>query len=221
MTAIAKKLKKIQSSLPNNVEMVVVTKTRSPKEIDQAISAGAKKIGENRVQEAEEKFSTIKQIKHVERRLIGQLQSNKAKKAVKIFDTIDSVGTEKLAKKISEAAKKIQKIQRVLIQVNSSGEEAKSGFSLLDKEKIIKCAQNKNIKIEGLMTMGPNTRNEKDIKRAFEKTKELFEEINKETNFDMKTLSIGMSGDYKIAIKEGSTLIRVGTAIFGERNRLV
>ena len=161
MKTITQKLKKLQASLPQNkkIKLVVVTKTRASNEIEEAISAGAVSIGENRVQEAEKKFPNINNLKNVEKRLIGNLQSNKTNKAVKLFDVIDTVDTEKIAKKISNAAKKINKIQRVLVQINSSGEKAKSGFLLGEKDKIQRCAENKNIKIEGLMTMGPNTKN--------------------------------------------------------------
>jgi pyridoxal phosphate enzyme (YggS family) len=223
MKTITQKLKKLQASLPKNknIKLVVVTKTRKPKEIKEAISAGALSIGENRVQEAEKKFPNIVNLKNVEKRLIGKLQSNKANKAVSLFDVIDTVDTEKIAKKISNAAKKINKIQRVLVQINSSGEKAKSGFLLGEKDKIQRCAENKNIKIEGLMTMGPNTKNKKEIEKAFKKTKELFDSLNKSEFLEMKTLSMGMSGDYQIAIQQGSTDIRLGTAIFGERPKIV
>ena len=220
MKTITQKLKKLQASLPKNkkIKLVVVTKTRTPKEIEEAISAGASSIGENRVQEAEKKFSNIINLKNIEKRLIGNLQSNKANKAVGLFDVIDTVDSEKIAKKISNAAKKINKIQRVLVQINSSGEKAKSGFMLGEKDKIQRCAENKNIKIEGLMTMGPNTKNKKEIEKAFKRTKEFFDLLNKSDNLEMKTLSMGMSGDYRIAIEQGSTAIRVGSAIFGPRD---
>ena len=223
MKTITQKLKKLQASLPQNkkIKLVVVTKTRASKEIEEAISAGAVSIGENKVQEAEKKFPSINNLKNVEKRLIGNLQSNKTNKAVKLFDVIDTVDTEKIAKKISNAAKKINKIQRVLVQINSSGEKAKSGFLLGEKDKIQRCAENKNIKIEGLMTMGPNTKNKKEIEKAFKKTKELFDSLNKSEFLEMKTLSMGMSGDYQIAIQQGSTDIRLGTAIFGERPKIV
>ena len=219
MKTITQKLKKLQASLPKNknIKLVVVTKTRTPKEIKEAISAGASSIGENRVQEAEKKFSNIINLNNIEKRLIGNLQSNKANKAVGLFDVIDTVDSEKIAKKISNAAKKINKIQRVLVQINSSGEKAKSGFMLGEKDKIQRCAENKNIKIEGLMTMGPNTKNKKEIEKAFKRTKEFFDLLNKSDNLEMKTLSMGMSGDYGIAIEQGSTAIRVGSAIFGPR----
>ena len=220
MKTIAQNLKAIQNSLPKqqNIKIVVVTKTRTPKEIEDAIAAGARFIGENRVQEAENKFSKIKNINLVEKRLIGRLQTNKVNKAVKLFDVIDSVDSLRLASKISKAAQRQHKKQRVLIQVNSSGETTKAGFNLKDKKSIIECIINEGILVEGLMTMGPNTQQIKKTERAFINTKNLFDEINNEIKTKMTTLSMGMSGDFKVAITSGSTSIRVGTAIFGPRS---
>ena len=129
MTTIAQNLKAIQNSLPKqqNVSIVVVTKTRSPKKVEEAINAGARFLGENRVQEAEEKFSQISNLNLVEKRLIGRLQTNKINKAIKLFDVIDSVDTPRLARKISEAAQRQNTKQRVLLQINSSGETTKAG----------------------------------------------------------------------------------------------
>jgi len=219
MKTITQNLQKLKSSLENKpqINIVVVTKTRSPEEIQEAIAAGATSIGENRVQEAEQKFSKIQNIEKTEKRLIGRLQSNKAKKAVKIFDTIDSVDSLKLSQKISNAAEDLGKTQRVLLQINSSGENTKAGFSLNSKKEILECINMPGIKVEGLMTMGPNTKDVDLIARSFQKTKKLFDELNELENIKMKTLSMGMSGDYQIAIREGSTSIRVGTAIFGPR----
>ena len=219
MKTIAQNLKAIQNSLPKqqNIKIVVVTKTRTPKEIEEAIAAGARFIGENRVQEAENKFSKIKNLDLVEKRLIGRLQTNKGNKAVNLFDVIDSVDSLRLASKISKAAQRQHKKQRVLVQVNSSGETTKAGFNLKDKKSIIECIKNEGILVEGLMTMGPNTQQIKKIERAFINTKSLFDDINKDLEKKMPTLSMGMSGDFKIAIKNGSTAIRVGTAIFGPR----
>ena len=220
MKTIAQNLKAVQNSLPkqNNIKIVVVTKTRTPKEIEEAIAAGARFIGENRVQEAEKKFSKIKNLDLVEKRLIGRLQTNKVNKAIKLFDVIDSVDSPRLANKISEAAQRQYKKQRVLIQVNSSGETTKAGFSLKDKRLILECIKNEGILVEGLMTMGHNTQQTKKTERAFINTKNLFDEINNEIKTKMTTLSMGMSGDFKAAITSGSTSIRVGTAIFGPRS---
>ena len=219
MKTITQNLQTLKSSLEDKpqINIVVVTKTRSPEEIQEAIVAGATSIGENRVQEAEQKFPKIKNIEKTEKRLIGRLQSNKAKKAVKIFDTIDSIDSLKLSQKISKAAEDLGKTQRVLLQVNSSGENTKAGFSTNSKKEILECINMPGIKVEGLMTMGPNTKDVDQIARSFQKTKKLFDELNELENIKMKTLSMGMSGDYLIAIREGSTSIRVGTAIFGPR----
>ena len=219
MKTIAQNLQAIQNSLPkqHNIKIVVVTKTRTPKEIEEAIGAGALFIGENRVQEAEKKFSKISNLSLVEKRLIGTLQTNKVNKAIKLFDVIDSVDSPRLAKKISEASLRLNKKQRVLIQINSGGEETKKGFGLKDKKTIIECIKNEGILVEGLMTMGPNTQQTTKIEQAFIKTKNLFDEINKDLEIKMTTLSMGMSGDFRAAVLNGSTAIRIGTAIFGPR----
>lgn len=220
MKTITQNLQTLKSSLEDKpqINIVVVTKTRSPEEIQEAIDAGATSIGENRVQEAELKFPKIQNIEKVEKRLIGRLQSNKAKKAVMIFDTIDSVDSLKLSQKISKAAEDLGKKQRVLLQINSSGENTKAGFTLNSKTEILECIKMSGIKVEGLMTMAPNTKEVDLIAKSFQKTKKLFDELNELENVKMKTLSMGMSGDYLIAVREGSTSIRVGTAIFGPRD---
>jgi len=220
MKTIKQNLQTLKSSLEDKpqINIVVVTKTRSPEEIQEAIAAGATSIGENKVQEAEQKFPKIQNIEKAEKRLIGRLQSNKAKKAVKIFDTIDSVDSLKLSQKISKAAEDLGKKQRVLLQINSSGENTKAGFALNSKTEILECIKMSGIKVEGLMTMAPNTKEVDLIAKSFQKTKKLFDELNELENVKMKTLSMGMSGDYLIAVREGSTSIRVGTAIFGPRD---
>ena len=220
MKTITQNLQTLKNSLKDEprVNIVVVTKTRSPKEVEEAIRAGAKSIGENRVQEAEQKFPKIRNIDKAEKRLIGRLQSNKVNKAIKIFDTIDSVDSLRLSQKISKAAENTGKRQRVLLQVNSSGESTKSGFDPSNKKDILECVDMPGIVVEGLMTMGPNTKNTSLIAKSFRKTKELFDELREVGGINIKTLSMGMSGDYLIAVSEGSTSIRVGTAVFGTRS---
>ena len=220
MKTITQNLQALKNSLEDRpqVNIVVVTKTRSPEEVEEAIAAGATSIGENRVQEAELKFPKIKNIEKAEKRLIGRLQSNKAKKAVKIFDTIDSVDSLKISRKISKAAEDMGKRQRVLLQINSSGENTKAGFNLDNKKEILECVNMSGIKVEGLMTMGPNTKDVDLISKSFQTTKKLFDDLNELEGIKMKTLSMGMSGDYLTAVREGSTSIRVGTAIFGPRS---
>jgi len=221
---IAHNLKKVKEKIfqkdsKNEITLVAVTKTRSPEDISEIISLGITSIGENRVQEAEEKFAKIPNIDRVEKRLIGSLQTNKAKRAIKIFNTIDSVGSYKLAEKISKTATELFKKQRILIQINTSGEKTKGGFSPENKKEILKCFNLSGVEIEGLMTMGPLTSKKEEIKKSFILLKKMFLEINKKLppEKEMKTMSMGMSGDFLIGVDCGSTMVRVGTAIFGER----
>jgi pyridoxal phosphate enzyme (YggS family) len=226
---IVQNLKKVRSQIDlkkepgQEVRLVAVTKTRTPEQISAAIEAGVLSVGENRVQEAESKFPKITQIKKVEKRLIGQLQSNKIKKAINLFDTIDSVDSEKLAKKISKAAAAIKKTQRVLIQINTSEEKTKGGFRRESIEEVLLCFQHNNIKIDGLMTIGPTKPDQNKRQKAFKSLKDLFIKINKRLPQEkqMTEISMGMSGDFGLGIENGSTMVRVGTAIFGKREIVV
>ena len=222
---IAHNLKKIKEKISqtNNSKkttIVAVTKTRSSEEVSEIISLGIKSIGENRIQEAENKFPKVLNIHLVEKRLIGTLQTNKVKKAINLFDTIDSVGSYRLAEKISKTASILSKKQRVLIQINTSGEKTKGGFKPEDKNEIVKCFNLPNIKIEGLMTIGPPTNKKEETKKAFTLLNTMFLDINKNIlpTQKMKTLSMGMSGDFLLGVSCGSTMVRVGTGIFGERS---
>ena len=209
---------------PNQtIKLVAVTKTRSAEQVSVAIEAGVSSIGENKVQEAEAKFSHIEKIKSVEKRLIGQLQSNKIKKAIKLFDTIDSVDSTKLAKKISKASALIKKKQRVLIQVNTSDETTKGGFEKESIDEMLSCFNLKNIKIEGLMTIGPTEPDNNKREKAFILLRKIFSKINARLPEDKKMteLSMGMSGDFLLGIENGSTMVRVGTLIFGKREEFV
>jgi pyridoxal phosphate enzyme (YggS family) len=222
MNQIAKNLKKINRQILKNAigtppTLVAVTKTRSIKEINEAISLGIKSIGENRVQEAEIKFQKIS--KKVEKRLVGRLQSNKIKKAISLFDSIDSVGSYVLAQKISNHCQEKGKTQRILIQINTSEEKTKSGFLLSEKKDILKCFSLPNLQIDGLMTIGPLSKDQNKRKKAFQSLKDFFSIVNKiiSPEKQIKELSMGMSDDFLLATKEGSTMIRVGTNIFGTR----
>jgi len=197
------------------ITLVAVTKTVEVDKIEEAIASGVNIIGESRVQEAKEKYGKVgnKAIWH----LVGHLQRNKAKDAVKIFDLIQSVDSVRLAKEIDRQAKKIGKIQKILIEVNVSGEESKYG---LNPEEIIPFLKEisglPNIKVEGLMTMVPLYENPRDCSPHFRKLKELIEEIRDENikNVEMVYLSMGMSNDFEVAIEEGSNMVRIGRAIF-------
>ena len=208
----------ILKELPDGVILIAATKGRSIEEINEAIEAGIKIIGENYVQEAEKKFEAIG--KKVKWHMIGHLQTNKVKKAIEIFDMIETVDSEKIAGEIDKEAKKRNIIFPVLIEINSSREKQKSGVLPEDAEKLIyEISKYENIKIEGLMTMGPFVENSEDIRPYFRLTKELFEKFKNLNlpNFEMKYLSMGMSDTWRIAIEEGANIIRIGTAIFGPR----
>lgn len=201
---------------PQEITLVAVTKTVEADRIEEAIAAGVNIIGESRVQEAKEKYGKVesKIIWH----LVGHLQRNKAKDAVKIFDLIHSVDSAKLAKEIDKQAKKVGKIQKILVEVNASGEESKYGLSPEEVITFLKEVSGfPNIKVEGLMTMAPFYENPEDCRPYFRKLRELREEIKAENikDVEMVYLSMGMSSDFEVAIEEGSNMVRIGRAIFG------
>ena len=152
------------------------------------------------------------------RRFIGHLQSNKVKKCLRLFDTVDSVHKYKLLKKISVVAEQREKTIPVLLQINTSEEPQKNGFSPNQTEDLLRCFELKNVTIKGLMTVGPNTKDTKQIRDSFVLLRELKSLINNHLNSNkISELSMGMSGDYEIAVEEGSTMVRLGTALFGRR----
>ncbi len=203
---------------PSSVRLVVVTKTVDHDRIRDAVAAGAVILGENRVQEAKEKIETLGKI--ASWHLIGHLQTNKAKYAVKLFDLIHSVDNLELAQEIDKQAAKIGKVQNVLIEVNIAGEASKAGMAVRKAPALVQeAARLRNISIRGLMTMPPYSENPGDSRPFFSVLRELAETIVKENipGVSLQELSMGMSGDFEVAIEEGATLVRVGTAIFGER----
>jgi pyridoxal phosphate enzyme (YggS family) len=203
---------------PSSVRLVVVTKTIDHDRIREAVAAGASILGENRVQEAKEKIEALG--KPASWHLIGHLQTNKAKYAVKLFDLIHSVDNLELAAEIDRQAAKIGKVQEILVEVNIAGEASKAGMAVKGAPALVAAAARlKNISIKGLMTMPPYSENPVDSRPYFSVLRELAETVAKENipNASMKELSMGMSGDFEVAIEEGATLVRVGTAIFGGR----
>lgn len=215
---IKESVKKILEELPEGVELVGAAKTRTPEEILEGIEAGLRIIGENYVQEAERAFEAIGH--RVKWHMIGHLQSNKAKKAVKIFDMIETVDSVKLARAIDKASREIGKIMPVLIEINSGEEPQKAGVMPEQASSLIKeVSELENITIMGLMTMGPFAGDPEDARPYFQKTRGLFKEI-KESNLpgvEMRYLSMGMSNSYRVALEEEANLVRIGTMIFGER----
>lgn len=203
---------------PSSVRLVVVTKTVDVERIRQAVAAGASVLGENRVQEARGK---VEKLGNPARwHLIGHLQTNKSKYAVKLFDLIHSVDNLELARELDKQAAKIGKVQDVLIEVSIAGEAAKAGAAMQDVATLVREAvMLKNISIKGLMTIPPYSEDPENSRPFFRKLRELAETMKKENipTVSMNELSMGMSGDFEVAVEEGATMVRVGTAIFGER----
>ncbi|UGV41593.1 YggS family pyridoxal phosphate-dependent enzyme [Methanococcoides orientis] len=199
-----------------SIKLVSVTKTIDPDRINESIKAGATIIGENRVQEFEDKCD---EILPCERHLIGHLQTNKVKKAVQHFDVIQSVDSLKLIQDIDKKAKDINKVQKVFLQINIGNEPQKFGFGSDEIDQVLTEIHSlKNIDVKGLMCIPPYVSPEQ-TRSYFKKMKALFDEIKQvdQNNIDIQELSMGMSNDYRIAIEEGATMVRVGSAIFGNR----
>ncbi len=215
---IKENVRRILAELPEGVQLVAAAKTRTPEEIRQAVEAGLEIIGENYVQEAEQAFQVIGN--RVQWHMIGHLQRNKVKKAVRIFDMIETVDSMKLAREIDKSCRKIRKTMPVLIEINSGEETQKAGVMPGDAPGLIKeMSALENIRIVGLMTMGPFTGDPDDARPYFVKTKEIFEELKqmKLPRVEIKHLSMGMSNSYRVALEEGATMVRIGTNIFGQR----
>ena len=215
---IKNNVSRILAELPEGVELVVAAKTRSPSEILEAVAAGIKIIGENYVREAEEAYRAVGG--RVKWHLIGHLQRNKVKKAVKIFDMIESVDSVDIAIEINKHCAGTGRVLPILIEINSGRESQKNGVLPEETEKLIRqIATLKNIKVTGLMTMGPRFGNPQDSRPCFAETMRIFCHLKglSIANVEMKYLSMGMSNSYKVAIEEGANLVRIGTGIFGER----
>ncbi|WP_135604777.1 YggS family pyridoxal phosphate-dependent enzyme [Methanococcoides sp. NM1] len=197
-------------------KLVSVTKTIDPERINESIKAGATIIGENRVQEFEDKCD---EILPCERHLIGHLQTNKIKKAVQHFDVIQSVDSLKLIQHIDKKAEAIDKVQKVFLQINIGNEPQKFGFGSDEIAQVLTEIHSlKNVHVKGLMCIPPFVSPEQ-TRSYFKKMKALFDEMKQvdQDNIDIQELSMGMSNDYRIAIEEGATMVRVGSAIFGNR----
>lgn len=213
---IADNTKKIRASIPESVELVAVSKTKSNEEIMQAYDVGQRVFGENKVQDMTAKNESLP--KDIRWHMIGHVQTNKVKYMAPYVDLIHGVDSFKLLKEINKQAAKNERIISCLLQIHIAEEATKFGLSPnQSKEVVIQAEALENITIKGLMGMATFTDNVSQIEREFKSLKELFEDL-KSDNKDFDILSMGMSGDYELAIKEGSTMIRVGSKIFGERN---
>ena len=217
---IRENIRKILDELPDGVELLAAAKARSPEEILEAVEAGVKIIGENYVQEAEKAYSAVGN--KAKWHFIGHLQKNKVKKAVHIFDMIETVDSVDIAKEIDERCRQIGKVMPILVEVNSGRETQKSGVLPENAEQLIReISTFQNIKVMGLMTIEPASKNLEDSRPYFVETRRLFEQIKSLNlpNVEMKYLSMGMTGSHRVAIEEGANIVRLGVGIFGDRNR--
>lgn len=210
-----KTLNKIKKQLSEDVTLVAVSKTHTKEEIDEAYRCGCRIFGENKVQEIKAKYDP-KYCWH----MIGHLQRNKVKDVVPLVDMIQSVDSLRLALEIEKQCAKIDKVMPILIEVNISREANKTGIYLEECSELVKqCLELPHLKVEGLMCVGPLEGDENDTELCFKKMQILFNKLREEYGSEvMKTLSMGMSDDYPIALKYGSNMIRLGTIIFGKRN---
>ena len=203
--------------LPESVILLAATKGRSVDEIMEAIAAGIRVIGENYVQEALEKYPEIG--KRVEWHFIGHLQRNKVKKACEIFDFIESVDSLKIAREIDKRCGERGKVMPILIEINSGREANKHGVMPEDALPLAReISTLENVKLMGVMTMGPAVSNPEDIRPFFRITKSAFERMRDEFGEEIKYLSMGMTDTWRIAVEEGANIVRIGRGIFGPRD---
>lgn len=201
---------------PEEIEIVAVAKGYPIEYIQQVVNLGISKIGESRVQEAEKKINQLKNLS-CEWHLVGHLQKNKIKKAINMFSLIHSIDSLDLAIEIDKIAQKYNLQVNVLLQLNLSEEPTKYGFKEVEFWKVYdKIFELKNLKIKGLMTIGPLTNNREEIRKIFKKLYIIWERLKTETKEELPYLSMGMSEDFDIAIEEGSNLLRLGRIIFSK-----
>jgi PLP dependent protein len=215
---IADNVRAILAALPPGVELVAAAKTRTPAEILKAVEAGVKIIGENYVQDGWEAFQAVG--RRARWHFIGHLQTNKVKKAVEVFDLVETVDSAGLAREIDKRSRAIGKTMPVLIEVNSGREPQKSGVRPEDVEKLVRdISVFENVKVEGLMTMGPFEGDPEDSRPYFRETRKVRDALRVLSipGVEMRYLSMGMTNSYRVAIEEGANLVRIGTAIFGPR----
>ena len=206
---------------PSNITIISVTKSFPPGIWDIALQHHLSIIGESRIQEAEKKNKKFTNRKKIELHLIGHLQSNKARKAIQLFDVIQTVDSLKLANRINIISNQEEKKQKIFLQVNTGGDLNKHGFS---QQEIVRAANEiaemKNISLIGIMTIPPNNISVENLQSIYKVTRKIRDTVQKSIEICCNNLSMGMSNDYEIAIAEGATHIRLGKALFGERPQL-
>lgn len=217
--SIQSNLKNIQASIPEHVTLVAVSKTKPSSDIEEAYASGQRIFGENKVQELCDKFEVLP--KDIEWHMIGHLQRNKVKYITPFVSLIHGVDSERLLREINKQAAKNDRIVNCLLQFHIAKEETKFGFS---REEILELISTgvfnelKNICIKGVMGMATNTDNQDEVAKEFSSLSSLANELQAHFGDDFKTVSMGMSGDYSLAIDNGSNMVRVGSSIFGHRN---
>ena len=215
---IKENMRKLLDELPPGVELVAAAKMRTPDEIQEAIDAGVNIIGQNYVQEAQATFRVIGN--RARWHFIGHLQKNKAKKAVEIFDMIETVDSYGLAAELNKRCQAGGKVMPILIEINSGREPQKFGVLPEETENFIRqIAGFEGIKVQGLMTMGPMSGNPEDARPYFQETGRTHDHLKSLDipNIEMKYLSMGMTNSFRVAIEEGANVVRIGTLIFGPR----
>lgn len=217
---IEQNVKALLAQVPAGVEVVAAVKTRTAAEIMAAVNAGIRIIGHNYIQEARALADTLPQSKNFGRHFIGHLQSNKARDAVKLCDTVQTVDSVKLARALNGECAKLGKTIDILVEINSGKEENKAGVMPEDADELVlQIRELSNIRLKGLMTMGPFLDEPQDMRPYFKLTKEIFDRINSSLPAaeKMTCLSMGMTDSWRVAVEEGSNMIRVGTLLFGPR----
>ena len=215
---IKENLISFKKQLPENVSLVAVSKTKPVSDIEEAYDAGQRIFGENKIQEMVNKYDVLP--KDIQWHMIGHLQSNKIKYMAHFVDLIHGVDSLSTLKEIDKQARKHQRLIKCLLQVKIATEDSKFGLSIENTQSILSSEALSNLKhlqVVGLMGMASFTSEMEEVSKEFSSLKLLYDRLNKE-NYKLSILSMGMSGDYKVAIENGSNMIRVGSAIFGERN---
>jgi pyridoxal phosphate enzyme (YggS family) len=222
--SIASNVKRILETLPSGVILVAAAKARTAREVEEALRAGVAYVGHNYVQEAEQMIPLISQVPQLQGQvrwhMIGHLQKNKVRKAVRLFDMIETVDSWPLAKLIDRRCAAIGLTMPVLVEVNIGREASKTGVLPEEVDDLVqRLSDLKHIRVQGLMTMGPRFGDPEDARPYFRATKEAFDRLAKadRPNVEMRTLSMGMSNSYQVALEEGANMVRLGTVLFGER----
>ncbi|MGJ8658787.1 YggS family pyridoxal phosphate-dependent enzyme [Cellulophaga fucicola] len=221
--SIKESILEIKNSLPDTVTLVAVSKTKPVSDLEEAYAAGQRIFGENKIQEMTQKWEVMP--KDIQWHMIGHVQTNKVKYMSEYVSLVHGVDSFKLLKEINKQAKKHNRVIECLLQMHIAEESTKFGLNESELKDLIASDDFKsleNIKVTGLMGMATFTEDTEQIKKEFGTLKQIYNTLQdiKSTNLDVKILSMGMSGDYKLAIEQGSTMVRIGSSIFGSRNYL-